>query len=608
MQAAGLLPDQREYSFNIEDSQQPALEALLTLLSQTQLDFLVNIHQFHSQPGLSGCRTYSLIVDQVVDKLSDRNSRRQQGTETSISSKELSTLAISCISALSFAQEKVRSTQGLGTSGLAEEVVYWTGRGTVKVDLLEAGLGGAAVPVAQVLYRAVHYRYAESREELEALSPQFSVQICAIWPNLIEDSPNFQEITTHLKPELVPFSVECAHCKLFKPPTIAPICAFHQYCSPECLSAARDSAGLEDSQCPLCSAKVKPRRVVIVKKKEHEAKTEERAAKCMRCFKEFDSNSSDSWRLDRLGSSEYNTVKSYCSEACYNAGNPAFFEESEETHGLSCINCRENVPSQGLILHCGQHGLCSTSCSRAYYRTFNLETHRSYDGAYLCYQCLEVYLAELGSGQDLPEIETLKQKLAYFNESKGTIKGEVHTNCPCCTYIDCGYYLSPGIITLRTYQTFCILCDIPIRISKRIEANYVLNEDSPLLVRCEYRLHGICSRNCLRSKVPNSDFPQAMSCPRCRSSLIPSESLTLALYSNNPTIEAVRRTPSLHSCGDQVPTYVLEGCCHEMCGGSIDANVGEDGLVHCSICGNTATMDEAISAQYQHTVKRLNDG
>lgn len=110
MQAAGLLPDQREYSFNIEDSQQPALEALLTLLSQTQLDFLVNIHQFHSQPGLSGCRTYSLIVDQVVDKLSDRNSRRQQGTETSISSKELSALAISCISALSFAQEKVRFT------------------------------------------------------------------------------------------------------------------------------------------------------------------------------------------------------------------------------------------------------------------------------------------------------------------------------------------------------------------------------------------------------------------------------------------------------------------------------------------------------------------
>jgi hypothetical protein len=299
-------------------------------------------------------------------------------------------------------------------------------------------------------------------------------------------------------------------------------------------------------------------------------------------------------------------MKSYCSEECFLQEKPPIMEEMKGNEGALCASCGGNVPAEGVILHCRLHGLCSSSCRSAYYRTENITVHQSFDGSLLCYQCLEQYLTEIGPSE-APEVRILQQKLAYFKQPQGYIKGQVCAHCANCAYIDCGYYLTPSIIEYHTYQTYCILCAIPIRISKRLEAEFVLNDDMPFLLRCEFRIHGVCSRICLRRGASSSDVSTGMRCPRCPASVITAESLALALNAANPTIECIRRTPLLHICRSGVPTFVLNGCCHEMCGGSIDAHVGEDDLVHCPICGNTATFDEAIAAQYQHTVKNLRD-
>ena len=484
-------------------------------------------------------------------------------------------------------------------------MVYLTGDGAVKVNLLEAVLEGANVSVAQILYQAVYYTFAENSQQFEALRKQLPPAIEKILPMLLEEQPDYMGIRRILEDKEAPVTTECSYCRQRKVSSVGKVCEEHQFCSQDCLTAARDSSGVQSPQCPLCPIpSSKPRRVVMVKKRP--SKPEEMSQKCLKCMKDFVWNSSDSWRLDRLGSSEYDKLKLYCSEECFLQEKQPIMEEMKGSEGVLCASCGGNVPAEGVILHCRMHGLCSSSCRSAYYRTENMAVHQSFDGALLCYQCLEQYLTEIGPSET-PEVRILQQKLAYFKQPQGYIRGQGCPHCTNCAYIDCGYYLTPAIITYHTYQTFCIFCDIPIRINKRLEAEFVLSEDMPFLLRCEFRLHGVCSRICLRRAVSSSDDSTAIRCPRCPVSVISAETVTMALNTANPTIECIRRTPMLHHCGDGVSIFVLNGCCHEMCGGSIDAHVGEDDLVHCSICGNTATFDEAIAAQYQHTVKYLRD-
>jgi hypothetical protein len=110
MQAVGLASGQSEYTLQINNSQQADLEALLRLFCKIKLDSLVNIYQYHSRPDTADTRSYSFVADNVADKLSDRSSRRQQGTEAAISTAELSDLATACILALSISQERVQSS------------------------------------------------------------------------------------------------------------------------------------------------------------------------------------------------------------------------------------------------------------------------------------------------------------------------------------------------------------------------------------------------------------------------------------------------------------------------------------------------------------------
>ena len=109
MQAVGLAPGQSEYTLQINNSQQADIEALLGLFCNIKFDSLVNIYQYHSRPDTADTRSYSFVADSVAEKLSDRSSRRQQGTEAQISTAELSDLAHACILALSIAQEKVQA-------------------------------------------------------------------------------------------------------------------------------------------------------------------------------------------------------------------------------------------------------------------------------------------------------------------------------------------------------------------------------------------------------------------------------------------------------------------------------------------------------------------
>lgn len=493
----------------------------------------------------------------------------------------------------------------MGLSGLNDEVIYITEQGEFKVNLLEAVMGGASIPLVSVLYKTCFDAYPETQDQLLRLYDHLNPEIKEIFPVLLTDSPDYVALLPRFEAKSQVEPVLCHNCNQFKPPSIPQICEKHLFCSETCLSTVRSNTGINSLQCPLCTVKIpKARRIVVIQKKP----TEEMEMKCRKCGETFECNVNDPWRLDKIGSSEYEKVKIYCSEPCFLSENP---RKTEEIRQIPCIICGQNAGFSGKILHCEVHGLCSPSCLSRYYRG-KITDHQYSDGSCICYQCLEQYLSEFGEENATPEVEILKRKLSVFKGEKAVIKGDEHSHvtgrCK-CTYIDCGYYISPYIITLHTYQTLCVFCSTPIRVTKHMEAGYVLSEDMPFLISCEFRIHGVCSRGCLRGNVPNPEEPVAIRCPRCRKdSLITGEAIAMGLYKENPTIECIRRIPHIHFCDEFTPTFVLEGCRHEICVNAIDRLVGDDGLVHCPICGNTATIEEATEAQHTYQIKSLRDG
>jgi hypothetical protein len=145
MQAVGLEPGQCEYTLEIENSQQSALEGLLGRLCQVESRALVNIYQYCFKPSKAAGRTYSVVADAVEDRLSDLSKRRKQDSLAPTSPENLSASAFSCLRVLAVVQEKVSTAQQLGIVGLAEEVIYVT-EGTAKVNLLEAVLAETSIP------------------------------------------------------------------------------------------------------------------------------------------------------------------------------------------------------------------------------------------------------------------------------------------------------------------------------------------------------------------------------------------------------------------------------------------------------------------------------
>ena len=106
MQTVGLAPGLCEYTFEVKAEEQERVETVLGKLCAVKAAALVNFHQYHSQSS-SDTRTYVTVADSVAERLSDRSLKRQQGYSVSISSLQLSRLAISCIQSLAISQETV---------------------------------------------------------------------------------------------------------------------------------------------------------------------------------------------------------------------------------------------------------------------------------------------------------------------------------------------------------------------------------------------------------------------------------------------------------------------------------------------------------------------
>jgi hypothetical protein len=310
-------------------------------------------------------------------------------------------------------QEKVSTTQQLGIVGLAEEVIYVTG-GAVKVNLLEAVLAETSIPIPQILYNAVNYTFADDKSLLQTVLDRLTPEMQAIYPSLLTPAPDYRSISSLYQSKPAPSPIECHNCNQLLIPSIAQICEHHKFCSEDCLSAVRNSSGLQSTHCPLCTVKVsRPRKGVMAQKKPEEGKSQETSGKCAKCGRRFDWNGSEGWRLDKLGSSEYERVKLYCSEDCYAQENQAKRVEIRAEISLLCVVCGQTV-SNGKILHCRQHGICSPRCLSCYYHNNSLAQHQYGDGTFICYQCLEQYLEEVGSGDGLSEIQLFRRKLAYF--------------------------------------------------------------------------------------------------------------------------------------------------------------------------------------------------
>lgn len=583
------MDDSAECRIEIDPKRQQWLNTVLEKLQKVKEPFLINVLTSIREPQDSMV-LYHIKIDVVAASLEERTNERIAGERPEPTAHELGNVAYAYTRAMATAQELVSTMQELQVATIDPAAIYVTEKEEVRVNLLQAALVPGAQDVVTVLFRAAFGRDMNSAEEAGLLLEKVSPDRRELVEALIDGNRDYATLARGLP------VFECQFCHNLKPAPSVPLCPQHFFCSETCFNSLKQSTNTVEHRCPICP--VKPKVRTFLKPKEESKASVGQA--CASCGKLFTRSDEDSWRLELIGTTGYTSSSVYCSQGCYQSQFPPPRQQT-----TSCVMCRQPTPETGVVLHCEQHGLCSQQCRRDYYRGEDLAAH-SLSGALICYECLEAYLQEVGPAGDSPEVQQLVEKVRAFrtrleDPQKPPSAGEVWR-----MVVDCGKYISPSALRYALYRTVCLFCEKPILVQKAINEDFILNDVSPLLVACDFRLHGVCSRKCVRDSIPRyeSSRPLTIRCPQCPSSLLTSESLSLALDSRNPTQEVVRRTPLTTCSSVQCKThYNLPGCRHEICGKWMNLCVDGEGMVGCIICGFKCSFDKTMETMFEVVTK-----
>ena len=360
-------------------------------------------------------------------------------------------------------------------------------------------------------------------------------------------------------------------------------CARHFFCSEQCKNAV--SSGPE---CSLCVS-----RRVIVRPRRQEAPTAPVLRIC-HCGKQF-SEGNDEWRLSLIGSSQYIPALKCCSETCFNQQFPKRLEESHvkvaDDDYLLCLECKRPLDDKlWWRFPCNFHGFCSSKCYMRFRKSYCMEEFSMFGPCLFCTRelidlipegrdCYQPLLEQIEMEQQNvrshPRPEVVRDLMLLYAETKQLI---VERKDPKDTR---PLYLSINQLFSSTWLMTCCVC-------RHSTAVHHFIPSLPCLVRCEYKVHCVCSYECYEKL--GSD------CPLCSDSkLIPIED------AEDATLEVLRAIPiTFCLCRKSISFCDLLECAHSICVQCLASDLtdewrGYDGWYSCPICSTKYTKDSLMS-------------
>ena len=358
-------------------------------------------------------------------------------------------------------------------------------------------------------------------------------------------------------------------------------CARHFYGSEQCRREADSSA-----ECPLCAT----RRLVVVRPRIKEVQSTPTQQICP-CGQEFSQRSGD-WRLALLGSTQYESAAKCCSEACFVRFVPtqpatAPIEISEldpiempEFDPNLCVECKQPLRADGLLWRfpCQDHGFCSSSCHYSFHNGYST-SHNWIDLP--CLFCTKELTKQIKGDQAcyqpmLAQLETMQRAMLSFKTEKAAMdlasfRDEIKTLMYENKAPKDPRPLSLSLKKLREYSWLfaCCVCKKPTIVHKR-------SNSAAFLVRCEFKVHCVCSPDCAGSLNEV--------CPLC-----PDAQLYPIPAPHKATQAVLRTVPASHCMCLQSSTYYdLPECCHSVClqciGNYLTEDYGDERWYECSIC------------------------
>ena len=322
-------------------------------------------------------------------------------------------------------------------------------------------------------------------------------------------------------------------------------CAQHYFCSEACKLAC---TGQDKGDCGLCSGK-------------------------KRCF--CGNEPKSEWRMTYLGCALYTETAKYCSEACFLIRNPPKPVSDADAEVWTCLNCETigEVHEPRYSLDCGEHVFCSSKCYHEYLRETVPPGFEIWPQCLICSKSLTVLAKESRRTEEMrATIARIDQERATYLRIKNHTAFSSLFNMINEVEAMLIQDVRPGMkfneeicmedMLNHVHFLECLACQEPTVVHKRQRTEMLTWGDVPFLVKCELKLHAVCSMACLDALRQGRG-----NCPVCGEFAIDFELASVSRSLKHPTLEALRRTAGSYCrCRRYDTEYIsLPKCAHEVC-------------------------------------------
>lgn len=253
---------------------------------------------------------------------------------------------------------------------------------------------------------------------------------------------------------------------------------------------------------------------------------------------------------------------------------------------LECVECGADLPRTALLSGCNVHGFCSEVCLTKH--TSKYFPYSTWIPA-ICLSCnrfeeMMVASDAVPNGQSILEtISELKERCRASQGSEFEVCVVLAdsiaelgciTSKPVYSTPQWPLCLSHRLLSETCYLLRCCFCHKNVFVHRRNNEEMRKWGDRPFLIKCDFKLHAVCSKACFSRGV----------CPICENSRIHD---WLLEGKEHPTVEALRRSASVACSHPEFRrTLPLYACSHELCEECIESQQQHYGFVTCHICGS----------------------
>ena len=294
----------------------------------------------------------------------------------------------------------------------------------------------------------------------------------------------------------------------------------------------------------------------------------------------------DAWRKVYMkNDEEYPLTANFCSNECFRRRHPKEVIDRK----WKCLLCGGIPQSDLLVLNCGEHMFCSTGCYKHYCISSIPE------GVDIGNRCLFCSHTLMKLAREKKREEEIAPMIGKLDQLRANITNQDAFTVFLNNIYQIEEILHQEITKKYTWPLFldseklcksvhflsCLKCKKPAVVHIRKEEEMKRWGEGPFLLKCEVRLHAVCSRTCYQWLRGNCE-----NCPYCGNFALDFAAAEATPSSGHPSLEAIRRTPcECCHCGLTDQEYIpLPSCAHEVCRQCLILDTTTDQVYACQLC------------------------